>query len=240
MIGVGFLTLPTIGKNNGWVGIIIFIFVAQITSMIGNLWLVRAYRATEGRCKCYPTIVEEILGVKQSALIIVFMMLYILASSTSYYLFAYTFAKSLVFDKFDWLGKDSETLFKWAFVFTIFGIQFLGCLPKKISALSYFTAVSATIIFYVSMVIVADFFINYQDYKNKGAHVIAFEFNASLCGSYGLALFSAVNQFAVCNIVGELNMPSTRRLKKTIVRSYIFPIFIYLVVGVVGYITYGS
>jgi amino acid permease len=62
MIGVGFLTLPTIGAKNGWIGIIIFVLIAQGTSMVGNMFLVKAFRATNCQSTCYPTIVETILG----------------------------------------------------------------------------------------------------------------------------------------------------------------------------------
>lgn len=206
--------------------------------MVGNMWLVGAYRATNGKAKCYPSIVENILGTGPSAIILVFMMLYILASSTSYYMFSYLFAKALVVDKFKWLQDTESTvaLFKWIFVFSIFAIQFCGCLPKKLTALSYATLVSAIIIFYTSMVILADFFIQRNDYKTElNAQYKIIGINKHIFGSWGLALFSAVNQFAVCNIVGELERPSTKRLKTVVTKSYIFPIFIYLVVGVMGY-----
>jgi hypothetical protein len=62
MIGVGFLTLPTIGAKNGWIGIIMFVLLAQGTSMVGNMYLVKAFRATNCQSTCYPTIVETILG----------------------------------------------------------------------------------------------------------------------------------------------------------------------------------
>lgn len=60
MIGVGFLTLPTIGTMNGWVAIIFFVLLAQSISLIGNLQIGRAYRIC-GK-KTYSAIVESIIG----------------------------------------------------------------------------------------------------------------------------------------------------------------------------------
>ena len=37
MIGVGFLTLPNIGKYNGWVAIIFFVLLSAVISALANL-----------------------------------------------------------------------------------------------------------------------------------------------------------------------------------------------------------
>ena len=216
--------------------------MAQLFSMIGNFFLVKAYRATCGKCKDYPSIVEEILGKKSSVFIVVIILLHILSASTSYYSFTYLFTRSLVFDTFGWLqGEKSETIFKWTFIFAIYLIQLCGCLPKKITALSYFTLITNFIIFYIACAIIADFFIQREAYiVQEHAEVKIFELNSKITIGYGLALFSAVNQFATCNIVGDMEKPSTRRLNKVITPSFIFPCLIYVLVGVVGYLTYGN
>jgi amino acid permease len=272
MIGVGFLTLPTIGKSNGWIGIIMFVLLAQGTSMVGNMYLVKAFRATNCQSTCYPTIVETILGkvpnpTKKnsnknskklhyifpkiffpkksnkgySVVIMIFIGLYILSSSTSYYMFAYIFSWALMKD-FNWVSLENETLYKYFFILLIFSCQFLLCLKKDITALRYFTLVSAFIITYVAVVIIVDYCYLTDVYSMEfpGIERIEFGFNWGLATSYGLALFSAVNQFAVCNIVAELEKPSSRRLAKTVGWSYVFPVIIYIVVGVFGYLTYGS
>lgn len=60
MIGVGFLTLPAIGRMNGWIAIIIFILIAQFVSLVGNIQIAKAYRIC-GK-KTYSTIIESIIG----------------------------------------------------------------------------------------------------------------------------------------------------------------------------------
>ena len=60
MIGVGFLTLPAIGKNNGYVIIVLFIILASSLSLFANIQLGIAFKIT--RRNNYALIVEEILG----------------------------------------------------------------------------------------------------------------------------------------------------------------------------------
>lgn len=242
MIGVGFLALPTIGKENGWLSIVILVVLAQLLSMMGNFFLVKAYRATCGKCKDYPSIVEEILGKKSSAFIVVIIICHVLSASTSYYSFTYIFCRSLVFSDFGWLeGEESEKIFKWCFIIAVYLVQLCGCLPKKITALSYFTLITNIIIFYIACAVLADFFIQREAYITQEHAVFkVFELTPRITVGYGLALFSAVNQFATCNIVGDMERPSTRRLNKVITPSFIFPCFIYVAVGVIGYLTYGD
>lgn len=171
----------------------------------------------------------------------IFIGLYILSSSTSYYMFAYIFSWALMKD-FNLVAAENETLYKYFFILLIFSCQFMLCLKKEITALRYFTLVSAVIITYVAAVIIVDYCNLTDVYTNEFPDIkrIDFGFNWGLATSYGLALFSAVNQFAVCNIVSELEKPSSRRLAKTVGYSYVFPVIIYIIVGVFGYLTYGS
>lgn len=60
MIGVGFLTLPAIGKNNGYVIVVLFIILASSLSLFANIQLGIAFKIT--RRNNYALIVEEILG----------------------------------------------------------------------------------------------------------------------------------------------------------------------------------
>lgn len=55
-----------------------------------------------------------------------------------------------------------------------------------------------------------------------------------------MSLFSVVNQFAIINIISELSNPTNKRIVKVITRSSIFPLIVYITIGVVGYGTYGS
>lgn len=165
------------------------------------------------------------------------MMLYILASSTSYYMFAMLFSFAVLTDN-DVLRNDQQTTYTYIFITCAFVIQFLGCIPKKMTALRYSTLVTAIIVFYVSIVIVCNYFTLRPYYEHAYVPTfITFDMNISLVTCYCLSLFSAVNQFASMNVISELNKPSTRRLTKVICRSAIFPIMIYMAVGVLGYLT---
>ena len=210
--------------------------------MIGNFFLARAYRATCGKCTNYPAIVEEILGRKSSTFLVCIVLLHMTSAATSYYSFAQTFAKSLVFDNFGWLqGEQNETIFRWTCILGIYLVQLCACLPKKITALSYFTLITNFIIIYVACVVVADFFIQRDAYiKQEHATTKMFEFDSQVTVSYALALFGSVNQFATCNIISDMDKPSTRRLNKVIFPSFIFPCVIYVIVGLLGYLTYGN
>ena len=65
-------------------------------------------------------------------------------------------------------------------------------------------------------------------------------FNTDLFGSYTLSLFSVVNQFAFISILGEINNPTLKGMKKVVGSSSALPLAIYYVLGIFGYMTYGN
>ena len=91
MIGVGFLTLPQIGKENGLFPMIFLIVFAGMVSMIGNFMLGRAFRITKG--KTYSQISAKVIGRKSSLLILIFLYLYVTVSSGAYYVFGTIFLR---------------------------------------------------------------------------------------------------------------------------------------------------
>lgn len=139
------------------------------------------------------------------------------------------------------LHENDKNIYTYVFMTSAFFIQFLGCIPKNMSAMRYSTLVTALIVSYVSIVIICDYVTLRPFYQHTRSPIFKdFDMNMSLFTSYCFSLFSVVNQFSVVNVISELKKPSTRRLNKVIVRSAIFPIIIYLCVGVLGYLTYGS
>jgi len=85
MIGVGFLTLPVIGKYNGSISIIFFILLSMGISCFANILIGRGFQHSYG--KNYPEIIERINGPKLSLLALIFLFLYVFASSGSYFIF---------------------------------------------------------------------------------------------------------------------------------------------------------
>lgn len=155
MIGVGFLTLPVIGKNSGTYVMLGFIFLSAFISCFANWQIGRGFRVTEG--KTYSKIVARICGRGSSLITMIFLFLYVYVSAGAYYIFGMMFpnigAKFAysVLDNMDWLpefAKDptnGESQFTNYFVLVFFFICFIGSLPSKITALRYFTFITAII-----------------------------------------------------------------------------------------------
>lgn len=151
MIGVGFLTLPVIGKKSGLYAMLFFIVLASLISMFANWQLGRGFRATEG--KTYSKIVARVDGRTSSLVTMIFLFMYVYVSAGAYYVFGNI--KDNVGAKFgmsfidnwgirpEFLKDDNK--FANYFIITLFGICFLGSLPSKITALRYFTFVTAII-----------------------------------------------------------------------------------------------
>lgn len=85
MIGVGFLTLPVIGRYNGWVAIIFFVLFSAAISAFANYLIGRGFRSSFG--KNYAEIVERINGPVHSFIVLLFLYLYVLASAGSYFIY---------------------------------------------------------------------------------------------------------------------------------------------------------
>jgi len=103
--------------------------------------------------------------------------------------------------------------------------------------------VSSIIVFYVVIVIIVDFFTikSWFDKTTEPQPTFSFAiFDTNIFSSYCLSLFSVVNQFSIINIISELKKPTNKRISKVVGRSSIFPLMIYLTIGIIGYATYGS
>ncbi len=85
MIGVGFLTLPEIGKNSGLYPMIGFILTAAFISCFANWQIGRGFRATGG--KTYSKIVARVDGRTSALINMIFLLLYVYVSAGAYYVF---------------------------------------------------------------------------------------------------------------------------------------------------------
>jgi hypothetical protein len=238
MIGVGFLTLPAVGQSSGYIPCAVFIILAAFLSLFANLQLGIAHKITG--LNNYALIVDSILGKFWALVTLVFIFLYVIASSTSYFMFGGLFTYAALRDN-GLISEESRQTFMSLFMVVAFIASFIGSIPEKLTALRYATLVSSLIVLYICCVIVADFF-QLRDYYCEMNHPTfhLFKIDISLFSSYCLSLFSVVNQFSVVNIVSELRNPTKARIVKVIKRSAIFPLFIYLVIGLLGYATYGN
>jgi len=119
MIGVGFLTLPAIGKNNGYVFVVLFILLASALSLFGNIQLGIAFKIT--RRNNYALIVEEILGKVYSLALLFFIFFYVLASSIAYYMFGSIFSYAAFVDN-NWIKDtpDNQNIFRAIFMVSAF------------------------------------------------------------------------------------------------------------------------
>jgi hypothetical protein len=85
MVGVGFLTLPVIGLNNGSYLILVMICLSSLISWFANILIGRGFRHSYG--KTYAEIIDRINGTKLSLMALIFLFLYVYASGGSYYIF---------------------------------------------------------------------------------------------------------------------------------------------------------
>lgn len=85
MIGVGFLTLPVIGKNSGLYPMIGLILLSAGISLFANVQISRGYRFTQG--KTYSKIVARVDGRLSAVVNMIFLLLYVYVSAGAYYVF---------------------------------------------------------------------------------------------------------------------------------------------------------
>lgn len=85
MIGVGFLTLPVIGKNSGLYPMIGLILLSASISLFANVQISRGYRFTQG--KTYSKIVARVDGRLSAVVNMIFLLLYVYVSAGAYYVF---------------------------------------------------------------------------------------------------------------------------------------------------------
>ena len=134
MIGMGFLTLPQIGKHNGTVPMVAMILISVAVCLVANLQISRAYYHTKQRT--FAEIVEYLEGPRVAKVATFFIMVYIYVVSTLFYVFIPQFVLSFLDNtnsRPDWL--TSERTFSVSFIALLFPINFLCSLTPKLSSL---------------------------------------------------------------------------------------------------------
>lgn len=170
MIGVGFLTLPMIGRNNGYLSIIGFVVYSAFLSYIANLMLGRAFHASKG--KSYADIVKKIEGPKSSLIVLIFLFSYVLSSTGAYFIFCKSspptrrsvsdpLAAKFAFNMLE--GHDllpdilaKQEVFNRVWIPFFFVLSTLLSLPKKITALKYMGYVTSVINLGMGVVLIVD------------------------------------------------------------------------------------
>ena len=85
MIGIGYITLPNIGKENGLFPMIFLIVFTGLMSYVSSVQLGRGYTFSGGQT--YSKIVGKVVNRSSSLVILVCLYFYITVSAGTYYVF---------------------------------------------------------------------------------------------------------------------------------------------------------
>ena len=243
MIGVGFLTLPEIGRRSGLIPMIFFILGTASISVFANWQLGRGFRATGAQT--YGKIISSVDGKRSAVLILIFLFIYVYVSAGAFYVFGAKFAMSCI-DHWslrpEFLLDDNR--FADFFITIMFVICFLGSLPSKMTSLNSFTLITAVINLGLGVLLLAqvpdlrDYYRNRLDQPQ--AEYPQFNLDKTIFSSYCLALFTSINQFSAVNVLSEYKNPTPERVNRLVFLSPIIPIIVYLMVGIAGFLTCGD
>lgn len=134
--------------------------------------------------------------------------------------FAWAAIDSLEINKNWQLSEDDFTNY---FIMGSFLVCFAGSLPSKITALRYFTFITAVINLFLGGLLIYQISPIKDRYikdatapgsTEKVPEFFDFKLDRNIFGSYCLSLFSAVNQFSVVNVLTEYKNPTQRRVNK--------------------------
>ena len=234
MIGVGFLTLPQIGKHNGMISMVLLVLVAFGMCLIANFQISRAFY--HSKKKTYAELVEALEGPVVGKIAGVLVSTFVYLASTMFYSFIPQIILSFLNNtraKPSWL-TDEQT-FSTYLILALLPITLICSLSPKISSLRYFAFLTSFIGVLITLIIVMSRNAYGKVYEQSRARAVAFSFNMRLFGSYYLSLLATMNQFAVANILGELNRPTEKRIYKLIAASKVIPLVSCLGVAVAGY-----
>jgi amino acid permease len=149
MIGIGFLTLPSIGKEIGYWPMIYMVTQSTLISLTANLQLGRGFFITKE--KTFDAIVAKICGRVYGTISRIFLLFYVFASTAAYYMIGNTFIQTLLFQIKVIKTTSNETV-RVLFIICVFVVSQLLSAPKKISFLSYFTFITAILVLGVAVV----------------------------------------------------------------------------------------
>lgn len=229
MIGVGFLTLPVIGKNNGLYPMIGLILLAAFISCFANWQIGRGFRATGG--KTYSKIVARVDGRVSGLVSMIFLFFYVYVSAGAYYVFGKCFPDFRRSIRLECRGSVS---FKTRLVeeprplrhrihhcFLRHMLPWITAIQNHCSEILHFhyscgqpATRSRKILPNPQLLIyeVSEFKTYYKEIK--AAKTEDYILNKEIFGSYCLSLFSSVNQFSVVNVLSEYMRPTGRRVNK--------------------------
>ncbi len=240
MIGVGFLTLPEIGKHNGLYPMIAIIILSSFMSAFANWQLGLGFRVSRGRT--LTKIIARVKG-RGSAIMNIFVLIIDLWVATgATYIFGAKFALSVIDNlklRASW-GLEEGQVMNYLII-ALFVICFFGSLAKSFSAMRYFTFLASVINFLiVGLVFYQVSALRTYYTEEEKAQYPLYELNNHVFGGFCLSLFSTNNQYSVVTVFSELKMPTRRRINKVVLWSPVIPLIIYVSISVGGFYTCGD
>ena len=240
MIGVGFLTLPEIGRTNGLYPMIGIVVLSAFMSAFANWQLGLGFRVSRGRT--LTKIIARIKGRGSAILNILVLIIDLWVSVGATYIFGAQFAISVIDNlklRPTW-ASETGTLANYLII-ALFTVCFFGSLAKSFSAMRYFTFVASVINFLLAGLVIYQIPALRGHYKDElNAQYPLYKLNNYVFGGYCLSLFSTNNQFSVVTVFSELKMPTRRRINKVVFWSPVIPLLVYVAISLSGFFTCGD
>jgi len=232
MIGIGFLTLPVICKTSGIIFGIIILLVAACFSLLGSIQLVKAFSLFPS--KSYSDLVKNILGKKNFLAINFFLYFYVMFSTTIFIYFTFQLFKTVLL-KYNIMFPEN---LKIVFVVSVGVLTFSLCLIK-LQDIKFLSYIGNFFSLYTAILLIVELPIFYKT-KQDYVPLKYFDINLNFFVNMGAALFSFTNQFAVINVSKGLKNSNSLGYITVLIRSFYFPIFLYIMVMISGYISFGE
>lgn len=228
-IGAGCLSIPLAFRN---IGIILGPLMLMVTALVSIISLtVLSSAAFKHKVFDYSNLVEKVLGVRARILLASIMTLYLLGTLVGYEVMVGIFGKSVLSSFGLNLGNTGSVL--------VMGVMTLGimtplCLLKDLSSLRHVSIVSALTLIYIAILLIAELPISAQD--NDWSEMDYASINTLFFSAFAYCLYAFVCHGNICQITGELQRPSMRRLFKAIFRATTLLLVLYSIIGTFGYL----
>ena len=228
MIGVGFLTLPEIGKKSGLFPMVGFILISAFISVFANWQIGRGFRHTQG--KTYSKIVARVDSRTSSLINMVFLFLYVYVSAGAFYIFgSLSLCRCQVRHECRrQLRRPSELGGERQRLLGLLHLDLLRHLLPRITAEQdrgteilhihhcdhQPASRRCSLLLRKLLIYQIPTLRSFYENSSPPAKFETAKFDLNLFSSYCLSLFSSVNQFSVVNVLSEFQKPTERRVNK--------------------------
>ena len=117
-------------------------------------------------------------------------------------------------------------------------VWFPTCVPKEITALRYGSFLSVLGIVYISILVLIQSPAYIKSNKNFTKDIDYFNIDYSIFGAIGIAVFAYDAVQNVPLIYDELQYRNPRRMKKVLFRGTALLMVLYLILGIMGYLSH--